>query len=257
MSRSTFRVVSSGFSHVGMRRDHNEDALLINPDLDLYIVADGMGGHNSGEIASRMATETIDNFFRATLNDDEITWPYNYDTRLSDTENRLKTAIRLANARIYDLSRRNALYQGMGTTVVALGLVGDTAILANVGDSRGYLLRDGSFLQITEDHSLMNDLLRKGELTPEEAEHFQHKNVIVRALGIRPDVEVDLFGPTPRPGDIWLLCSDGLTDMIREEDIGDILSTTPDLKLAAKLLIREANERGGIDNITVLLAQIV
>ncbi len=255
-SGSNLQYIFGGFTHVGMRRDHNEDAFSIESDMKLAIVADGMGGHNSGEIASKMTTETINNFFTATDSDDEITWPYRYDKRLSEAENRLKVAIRLANSRVWETSRRNDLYHGMGTTVVAIYCRDGMVYIANVGDSRCYLLRDGDFRQVSEDHSLLNDYLRNNQLTPDQVQNFPHKNVIMRALGIKEFVEVDLFKETPRRGDVYLLCSDGLSDMVDDEQIGDILLTTPDVKMAAKLLVREANQRGGNDNITAVLLQV-
>ncbi|RJO74065.1 MAG: Stp1/IreP family PP2C-type Ser/Thr phosphatase [Myxococcales bacterium] len=238
-----------------MRRDHNEDAFSINPDSGLYIVADGMGGHNSGEIASKLAIETIENFFRATSTDDEITWPYKYDPRLTDAENRLKVSTMLANSRIWEASRRNELYHGMGTTVVGVYYRKGMAYLVNVGDSRGYAFRGGILRQVTEDHSLLNDLLKQNKMTPDEVANFPHKNVIVRALGIKEEVDVDLFRYTPQHGDVILLCSDGLSDMVKDQQIQDLLTATPDVKLAAKLLVREANLKGGHDNITAVLVQ--
>ena len=251
------KIVHAGFTHVGMKRDHNEDAYVIDQDQGLYIVADGMGGHNSGEIASKMAIETIINFFKATNADEEVTWPYKYDRSRDEAENRLTVSTRLANSRIWEMSQRNDLYRGMGTTLVLLHVYNGLTYLVNVGDSRAYLFREGSLKQQTEDHSLLNDYLRTGRITPEEAETFQHKNVIIRALGIKKDVLVDIFKIQPHRGDVFLMCSDGLSDMVPTEVMEDILLTTPDIRTASKLLVREANQRGGNDNITVVLAQIV
>ncbi len=245
-----------GFTHVGMARDHNEDTFAMLPNRKLFIVADGMGGHNSGEIASKMAIETVDNFINATLSDDEITWPYKYDKLLSDAENRLKVSIRLANDRIFKTAQRNQLYKGMGTTIVALYYVQGVATIANVGDSRCYLLRQHVLRQVSEDHSLVNDLLKQKRLKPEDAAKFPHKNVIVRALGTKKHVEVDLFRLKPLRGDAFLLCSDGLTDMVKDQRIEGILNETPDPKAAAKLLVREANQNGGNDNISVIIAKM-
>ncbi len=178
-----------------------------------------------------------------------------FEKDLSDAENRLKTSIRLANDRVWGTSRRNELYHGMGTTIVAIFFTENLAYIANVGDSRCYVFRDGVLKQLTIDHSLLNDYLRENTLTEEEIESFPHKNVIVRALGIKETVEVDLFQHKPQRGDTFLLCSDGLTDLIPDEDIADILLTTPDIKMGVKLLVREANTRGGKDNITTVLVQ--
>ena len=250
---SKFTLQFGGFSHVGLRREHNEDAFCINPELRLALVADGMGGHNSGEIASKMAIETIEGFYRATSLDDEITWPYKMDRKLGETENRLRVAALLSNDRIWETSRRNELYHGMGTTIIAAAFDSEEAVLANVGDSRCYLFRSGELVQVSVDHSLLNETLKHQSLTPEEIQNFPHKNVIVRAVGIKEFVEVDLFRVPLHRGDVFLLCSDGLTDMVPDTVIADILLTTPDLTLASKLLIREANERGGMDNVTAAL----
>lgn len=253
---SDFTLEYAGFSHVGMKRDHNEDSFSLVPENNLFITADGMGGHNSGEIASKMATETVANFFKATQYDDEITWPYKYEKSLSEAENRLRTSIRLANSRIWETSQRNDLYHGMGTTVVSVYFEGPTATIANVGDSRCYILRNRQLTQITIDHSLLNDYLKYNDMTEEQIKNFPHKNVIVRALGIKEDVEVDLFKVAPVAGDVFLLCSDGLTDLVNDAEIADILSTEPDIKNASKLLVRAANQYGGVDNSTTVLVKV-
>jgi len=251
-----FELEYCGFSHVGMRRDHNEDSFSLVPELNLFIAADGMGGHNSGEIASKMASETVGNFFKATMGDDEITWPYKYEKSLTEAENKLRTSIRLANARIWETSKRNELYSGMGTTVVSIYFEGPTATIGNVGDSRCYIFRDRQLTQVSVDHSLLNDYLKYNKLTEEQIKNFPHKNVIVRALGIKEDVEVDLFKVAPVSGDIFLLCSDGLTDMVDDAEITDILLTTPDVKMATKLLVRAANQYGGVDNSTTVIVKV-
>jgi len=251
------KIVHAGFTHVGMKRDHNEDAYVIDPDQGLYIVADGMGGHNSGEIASKMAIETVVNFFKATNADNEVTWPYKYDRNKDEAENRLIISAKLANSRIWEMSQRNDLYRGMGTTLVLLHVYNGLTYLVNVGDSRAYLFRDGKLSQQTEDHSLLNDYLKSGRISPEEAETFPHKNVIIRALGIKKEVQVDIFKIPPHRGDVFMMCSDGLSDMVPVDALEDILITTPDIRTVSKLLVREANQRGGNDNITVVLAQVV
>lgn len=249
-------ISSGGFTHVGMRRTHNEDAYSVIADMSMFIVADGMGGHNSGEIASNLAIETVTNFCRAFQDDAEITWPYKYERHLSEAENRLKASIRLANERIWEASKRNELYHGMGTTVVALHVDDGKIYIANVGDSRCYLLRESTLTQVTVDHSLLNDWMKTHNMTPEEIRDFPHKNVIMRALGIREHVEVDLFRMRPQRGDVFLLCSDGLTDMVSDATVRDLLLANPDLGMAAKVLAREANQMGGHDNITAVLVRI-
>jgi protein phosphatase len=240
-----------------MKRTHNEDNFSIIEDSGLYIVADGMGGHASGEIASKMAVEALREFFAATASDPERTWPYKMDRSKGYEENRLITGIKLANLRIFESAQREPRQRGMGTTIVALFAVEDGVYLAHVGDSRVYRMRDGKLEQLTEDHSLLNDYVKMKRLTPEEIANFPHKNVIVRALGMKDTVKVDTRLEQPRAGDMYLLCSDGLSGTVPEEDIVAILAGAHDLRTAASRLIARANENGGPDNITVVLARWV
>lgn len=252
-----FGISAHAFTHVGMKRDHNEDAYLLNPAFHLYLVADGMGGHNSGEIASRMAVETIDKFFQATLTNDEITWPFKYDKNLSDIENRLDVSARLANGHVFQASKRNELYQGMGTTLVGVCFSGEVGTIVNIGDSRAYRWRDGELWQLTTDHSLLNEQLKTHPMTQAEIDNFPHKNIILRALGIKDAVEPDLVTYRPQRGDYLLLCSDGLNDMVSDDLIQQVVTDNAhDPKLIPKLLVREANAHGGADNITVLAVHI-
>ncbi len=251
-----FKIETAGFTHVGMKRTLNEDSFSISEEERLFIVADGMGGHNSGEIASKIAIETITNFFKATSLDEDLTWPYNLDEGLSMAENRLRVSIRLANARIYEISKKNINFKGMGTTVVAAYLEDNIMYIGHVGDSRAYRFRDGRLTQLTEDHSLLNQALKYRQMSEEEIANFPQKNVIVRALGINEDVEVDLLRHRIELGDLYLLCSDGLSGMVSDSEMEEILRNTKDLKLAANLLIQHANAHGGNDNITVVLVRI-
>jgi serine/threonine protein phosphatase PrpC len=249
------RIEVAGETNVGMKRTHNEDNFSIVEDSGLYIVADGMGGHASGEIASKMAVDAMREFFALTANDPERTWPYKMDRSKGYEENRLVTGVKLANLRIFESAQRNPKQRGMGTTIVALFAVEDSVYLAHVGDSRIYRLRDGRLEQLTEDHSLLNDYIKMKRLTAEEIANFPHKNVIVRALGMKDTVKVDTRLEQPRAGDVYLLCSDGLSGPVTDADMLDILDGTRKLQDATARLIAKANDNGGPDNVTVVLVR--
>ncbi len=249
-------LTNAGETNVGVKRAHNEDNLLLLPDENLFLVADGMGGHSSGEIASQIAVEAIQNFFKATRQDGEITWPYKMDKNRPYDENRLIMSIKLANLRIHEAASREARYRGMGTTVAGLTFVDGHALVAHVGDSRVYVIRKGTISQITEDHSLLNDYIKAKKLTPEEIEAFPHKNVIVRALGMKDTVLVDLSRYQTQKGDIYLTCSDGLNGMITDDEMLQIIENTSSLEEATSQLIAAANKAGGVDNVTVVLVKI-
>lgn len=245
----------AGQTDVGRKRAHNEDNYAILGEYGLYIVADGMGGHASGEVASRLAVETMREFFAKTADDPEKTWPYKMDRSRGYEENRLVTGIKLSNLRIYETAKQNPKQRGMGTTIVALCVTQEGMYLAHVGDSRIYRIRDGAMEQLTEDHSLLNDYRKMKQLSEEEIANFPHKNVIVRALGMKENVKVDTRFEAPRTGDILLLCSDGLAGPVTDEDILQIVVQTPDLTQASAALINKANENGGPDNVTCVLAR--
>jgi len=240
-----------------MKRTHNEDNFSIIEESGLYIVADGMGGHASGEIASKMAVDALREFFAATATDPEQTWPYKMDRSKGYEENRLVTGIKLANLRIYESAQRDPKQRGMGTTIVALFAVEDGVYLAHVGDSRAYRVREGQLEQLTEDHSLLNDYIKMKRLSPDEIATFPHKNVIVRALGMKDTVKVDTRLEQPRAGDVYVLCSDGLSGTVHDPEMLSILLGASDLRTAASRLIARGNENGGPDNITVVLARWV
>src|SRR5512137_1712288 len=195
------RVRFSGDTNVGMKRDHNEDAFFLPVAERLAIVADGMGGHASGEIASRMAVETIVSYFKETEGEQQLTWPFKVDRGHNQSINRMATAIKLANQQIFDEAERKPEWHGMGTTVVSTLFLDDVLIVGHVGDSRLYRLRDGAIEQLTEDHSLLNDYVRMKRLSSSEIAAFPHKNVIVRALGMKISIEVDILLEHPRLGD--------------------------------------------------------
>jgi protein phosphatase len=250
------RVRFSGDTNVGMKRDHNEDSFYLPESERLAIVADGMGGHASGEVASRMAVETIVGFFRETQDEQELTWPFKVDRGKRHDINRMVTAIKLANLKIHQEAQRNPACHGMGTTVVSTLFLEDALIVGHVGDSRLYRYRDGRFDQLTEDHSLLNDYIKMKHLSPEEIAAFPHKNVIVRALGMKASVQVDVICDAPRLGDVYLLCSDGLSGMVPDGEIAALIADEPDLDRVCDRLIANANSNGGLDNITVVAVRL-
>jgi protein phosphatase len=249
------RIEVAGETNVGMKRNHNEDNFSVLEDSGLYIVADGMGGHASGEVASKMAVDALQEFFTATAEDPERTWPYKMDRSKGYEENRLITGIKLANLRIYESAQRDARQRGMGTTIVTVFAVESGVYIAHVGDSRVYRLRDKKLDQLTEDHSLLNDYIKMKRLTAEEIANFPHKNVIVRALGMKDTVKVDSRFEQPEEGDIIVLCSDGLSGPVSDSEMLEILNANQDLKAGASKLIERANANGGPDNITVVLVR--
>ena len=252
------RFSHAGASDVGRKRTHNEDAYLLLPEESLWCVADGMGGHASGEVAARIAVEEMAEFFRMTGRDEDATWPYKLDPARSYDENRLVTGVKLANLRIHERAGTDERLRGMGTTMVALACPrdGEAALVGHVGDSRAYLLRGGALRQLTEDHSLLAEHLKAHALSPAEIKAFPHKNVILRALGMKPTVEVDVVRVPLEAGDLLLLCSDGLSGMVPDVRMAELLRAAHgDLKLAATELVQAANAAGGVDNVTVVLVQ--
>jgi serine/threonine protein phosphatase PrpC len=228
-------VEQAGRTDVGRQRTANEDSLVVSPPL--FAVADGMGGAKAGEVASAVAVEAVEEA------------PESGDS----AEAQLAGIVRDANRRIYDLAVADESRRGMGTTLTIAKVHGDEVSLAHVGDSRAYRLRDGSLEQLTRDHSLVAELERSGQITAEAAEHHPQRSIITRALGPEPDVEVDTYTLAGREGDLFLICSDGLTSMISDEEVTSILRSANSLDAAAEALVRAANQSGGKDNITVIL----
>jgi serine/threonine protein phosphatase PrpC len=239
---------------VGMKRSHNEDCFTVVEEEQLFIVCDGMGGHASGEVASKLACTTLGEFFVRTR-EEEITWPYRIDPRMSYVENRLSCGIRLANLRVYEDAMANPSRRGMGTTIVAAVAAGDRLFFAHVGDSRAYLVRGNSMRQITRDHSLLEEMKAVSpDMTEEQERAFPHKNVITRALGMRDTVQVDIKHDSIEDGDTFLLCCDGLSGMIEDKKMIEIVKASEgDLEKAVATLVDQANRNGGVDNITVIL----
>src|SRR5215468_9063716 len=248
------RAIAAGASDVGLQREHNEDSFIVLKEYDLFVVADGMGGHRAGDVASKLATETISEFFKSTANDD-VTWPFHFDTNLSEEENRLLTGIRVANRQIFERSTRSREYHGMGTTVVGAMFSPrkKRMYIGHVGDSRCYRVRDGQIQLLTRDHSLINDyLMAMPDLTEEQRAELP-KNVITRALGMQDSVAVDLVSDEPQLGDVYLLCSDGLSGMLTDEQILGVVGETRETNDICRRLVQEANAHGGEDNITALV----
>ena len=250
-------INAHGQSDVGRVRQSNEDSLGIYPNLLFYVVADGMGGHAAGEVASRMAIETMQSFILSTAQSEEVTWPIDIDPKLPSAVRRLIAAGKLANDRITHSSRENPKLNGMGTTMVAILVEQDTAYVAHVGDSRAYLVRNQKIEQLTQDHSLVNDYLHQGLLKKEDADRHPLKHVITRALGSNPNVEVDVRTVSIKPRDIFILCSDGLSNLVTEEEIqAQTLQSQENPQLACQKLVDLANNKGGEDNITVACIRI-
>jgi protein phosphatase len=213
-----------------------------------------MGGHAAGEVASKVAVDSINEFVCLTSGDEEITWPFGLDENISYDGNRLKTSIRYANRKVLEATRERSEYEGMATTVAAILLDGDSANVGHVGDSRVYLLRAATITQLTSDHSWVNEQLQSGIISAEQARSHPLRNVVTRALGGKPDLQVDMQVYKVQAGDILLICSDGLTTMVPDEDIVKVVeSAEGDIEKAARALVAEANARGGEDNITVVL----
>jgi protein phosphatase len=247
-------IEAYGRTDVGRRRKINEDSFLVSPESKLYAVCDGMGGHNAGEVASRMAIETLAIFVEKSEREKEITWPWGLDANLSFDANRLKTAIRLANARVFQAAGNREEFTGMGTTVVAAITSGNVMTVSSAGDSRCYLVRDGQVTQLTRDDSWVSAALGEGILNSDDAEHHPLRNVITKAVGARDTIDVEVFEHTLKASDLVLLCSDGLHGMVNDQELGRLLVPPADsLEETTARLVDAANEAGGRDNVTVVL----
>jgi protein phosphatase len=248
---------SAVLSHPGLRREGNEDAYCRRPDLGLYMVADGMGGHAAGEVAARMAVEIVETFVNDTKDADvNTTWPFPYDTGLTLDGNRLKAAFRLANRRLSVAMENDENLRGMATTVAALLVGRAQPVIAHVGDSRVYLWREGRLRQLTEDHSWVGEQIRAGVLTESDARRHPWRNVVTRALSGGEDPDVDINAIEVQKGDRLLLCSDGLSGVVPPEKLESIVSESKSLDSTCQALIDAANAAGGPDNITVEMLQV-
>ena len=241
----------------GMVRSHNEDSIATDAAHGLAVLADGMGGYNAGEVASGMATSVILSEMRQVL---AGTQPNQIDPRTNQTiaARLLREQVLRANTSIYQAAQNQPQYAGMGTTLVASLFYDNRVLVAHLGDSRLYLMRDASLRQVTRDHSLLQEQIDSGLLTAEQAKNAQHKNLVTKALGIDPSVEPEIHEYPTQPGDIYLLCSDGLCDMVDDDEIGATLqSLGANLKLAAQQLVQMANDNGGRDNVSVILVRVL
>jgi protein phosphatase len=261
------RVTVFGKTDLGRTRDHNEDTFLVadlttrnaslqaevrdhvvGPRGSLFMVADGMGGAAAGEVASAMAADVIYNHLTTV-------WTEDPEVTAQRFAYRIKEAVELANNRIHGYAREHPEVRGMGTTVTAAGVFGPDLYLAQVGDSRGYLIRNGQAIQLTKDQSLMQRLVEAGELTEEEAEQSERRNIILQALGPDARVKVDLTYQSLRRGDTLVICSDGLSGQVKKDEIADLARSSTDLVQLCASLIELANQRGGPDNITAVAAR--
>lgn len=250
------RIVSGGVTDLGRVRTNNEDCFRIVESLNLFVLADGMGGEAHGEVASEMAVDTVVKTCTETADDGGATVIGPSEPTWSEKARRLTSAVHLANRNIYEAAEANPDQHGMGATLTAAWIDGSKLSIAHVGDSRAYLLRSGNLQQLTSDHSLVAEQVRRGILTAAEAEESEMQSVLLRALGALPDIEVDTDEHILFARDILMLCCDGLTRMVTEPEIAGTLQAETDPTKAAEKLIALANERGGVDNITVIVVRV-
>jgi len=251
------RARFAGLTDVGLLRERNEDSLLVVPQHRFAAVADGMGGHLSGDVASGLAVSTLQDFYTNTVGPDR-TWPFPYDQDLTEEENCVVTAVRLANRQVFTRARQSRSEAGMGTTIVAIMFTPDVrqVIIGHVGDSRCYRVRDGKISQLTNDHSLVSEVAEIAPWLSEEEVKELPTNVITRALGMAPDVVVDLLTTTTKLGDVYLLCSDGLNGMVSDDEILSTMLEGKSLEEICQALVGKANAGGGVDNTTVIIARV-
>jgi PPM family protein phosphatase len=249
------QIVSSGLSDVGRVRTNNEDSFRIVEALNLFILSDGMGGEAHGEVASAMAVDVINKYCESEKEDSGATVLDEAPANISSQTRRLKGAVAQANFQIFQAAQKNPEQRGMGATITALWLKDTVLSIAHVGDSRAYLLRSGNLQQLTNDHSLVAEQVRRGLITPQQAEESEMQSVLLRALGAHPEVEIDTDEVEIIPRDVLLLCSDGLTRMVTEPEIAGALQAETVPSAAAERLIALANENGGVDNVTVIVVR--
>lgn len=247
-------------TNVGRVRQRNEDAFLLMPEQDLYVVADGMGGHQRGDVAANLCVDAIRDWFTGKVGDDTVNRLAGAVQRLfglkSPGETDLVAAVEFANRIIFDMSAASAAFRGMGTTLVAAYFHGSTLFVVFSGDSRIYRLRNGKLRQLSRDHSLLNEYLRLEMIKPSEARSFPHRNVIMKALGLKERAEMEFFRRRIVRGDLYVLCSDGLTDMVEDDEIERILTCGDPLQERCDALVDAALDAGGVDNVTVALVEV-
>jgi len=250
------KLVSAGQTDVGRKRNHNEDSFLVDDEIQLYVVADGMGGHAGGGTASRIAVETIDEALRKIRDTKDSPFVSTHVLQDSPLPEAIRGAVEKACLNIFNTAQEDPRLAGMGTTVISLLIKDEFAFFAHVGDSRAYLIRGELIQQISEDHSLVNEQIKAGMITPEEAKHSRYKNIITRSVGFEEEVQVDVMGLVCEAGDTFILCSDGLANMLEDKEILEVVQKTQKLTEIPKRLIELANERGGDDNITVIAVRM-
>jgi PPM family protein phosphatase len=248
-------IRACGVSDPGRVRKTNEDSFVSDPEVRLFAVSDGMGGHQAGEVASRLAIEVMTTFIRRSANDIDFSWPFGIDQTLSMDGNRLRTAIHLANRRVFRAAESSDDYTGMGATVVAVLLNGSCLSIGHVGDSRLYVLTDGKLQQLTVDDSWATVLAQDPTLDVDDIAHHPMRNVLTNVLGARDQVEVHLTERNITPGEVLLLCSDGLHGVVGPDAVRDVLLNEPDVETAAQRLVAMAMERGSRDNVTALVVR--
>jgi len=247
-------ITAFGTSDIGKKRQRNEDSYVANRDINLFVVADGMGGHNAGDVASATAAKAIESFMVHSHEERELTWPFGIDPKMSFDANRLRTAVKLANHKIWQLADAHQEYTGMGTTVVACVVSGDVACVVSVGDSRAYLWRERELKVLTRDDVWLNETWVRRAFTEEQLQKIPLKNVLSKAIGSKEDIEFPVQEVPLADGDLILLCSDGLHGLVNLDDIAKVVqSKEGDLPGICQDLIGHANEAGGKDNITCVV----
>lgn len=250
-----FKIDFIGKTDVGRRREQNEDMFFISAENNFCVLADGMGGHQAGEVASRLAVNTITDDFVAGI---DTLSHYPPDTAEPEFLTLILKSMSNANKIIYEQGKNNPNYRQMGTTVVVFALAGSDAILAHVGDSRIYLIRDDNIIQETEDHSFIYEQLKERLITPEEAKHSFFRSMVTRALGVKEKVQIDIGTLKVKQGDIFLLCSDGLSDFVEDSEIKSVVKEHDgDIDAGCQALVDLANSKGGHDNITIIMGKVV
>lgn len=248
-------ILSAALTDTGRRRTNNQDCYLINAERQLYLLADGMGGHAAGAVAARLTVDTVNGFLARAGDARTLAWPFGYDVQIPYEHNILKTAVLLANLKVAQSAQETEEYAGMGSTVVAVWIQNGRMVYTHVGDSRLYLLRQGRLRQLTVDHSLVQEQVKRGVITPEDARTHRLRHVVTRAIGSSDRLEVEVQEEELRDGDLVLLCCDGLSDKVGDGEIGSILLEGDALEGICGRLIDAANAAGGDDNITAVLIE--
>jgi PPM family protein phosphatase len=250
-------IQAHGATHPGRVRGQNEDAMLLEPELGLFAVADGMGGHNAGEVASALAIETLRSFVERSRHDPDHTWPFGIESSLDFNGNRLRTGIKLANRRVFRESERRDQYTGMGSTMVAILVEGTCAMICGVGDSRVYSVRAGRIERLTQDHTWVEMLLAQNPgLDPRSVENHPMRHILTSVVGAQDDLDVTITSRPCVPGDTFVLCSDGVHGGLPDDEIARIVSPAADPRQAAEALIAAALDRDGRDNLTAVVVSL-